>query len=129
MLFFSAGRSTLAESPYPPYSFATMSFFGLSTYLILIGLFCSAISVSEDVELREHIKKSALREARFLDGIGTAHMESELIKRMVVKAKEEQKELTKESGGVRPSISESDIINIVKEVEKDVKKQDADHNT
>jgi hypothetical protein len=129
MLFFSAGQSTLAVSPYPPYGFATMSFFGLSTYLILIGLYCSAISVSEDVELRAHIKKSALREARFLDGIGTAHMERELIKRMVVKAKEEQKELTTESGGVRPSISESDIINIVKEVEKDVKKQDVDHST
>jgi DNA-binding TFAR19-related protein (PDSD5 family) len=50
-------------------------------------------------------------------------MEKELIKRMVVKAKEEQKELTAESGGVKPSISESDIINIVKEVEKDIQKQ------
>jgi hypothetical protein len=123
ILFFSAGQSTLAVSPYPPYGFGTMSFFGLSSYLILVGLYCSAISVSEDVELRKHIKKSAQREARFLEGIGSAHMEKELIKRMVVKAKEEQKELTAESGGVKPSISESDVINIVKEVEEEVQKQ------
>ena len=127
ILFFSAGQSTLAVTPYPPYGFATMSFFALSTYLILLGLYCSAISVSEDVELRKHIKKSAQREARFMEGIGTAHMEKEFIKRMIVKAKEEQEELTEESGGVKPSISESDIINIIKEVEKDVQNQKERH--
>jgi DNA-binding TFAR19-related protein (PDSD5 family) len=50
---------------------------------------------------------------------------------MVVKAEEveeveeveEQKKLTAESGSVNPSINESDIINIVKEVEKDIQKQ------
>ena len=61
------------------------------------------------------------------DGIGTAHIEKELIKWMVVKAEEEeeeeQKKLTAESGSVNPSINESDIINIVKEVEKDIQKQ------
>lgn len=129
ILFFSAGQSTLNVTPYPPYGFATMSFFGLSTYLILIGLYCSAISVSEDIEIRKHIKKSAEREARFLDGMGTAYMENELIRRMVLKSKEEQKELTAESGGVKPSLTESDIVNIVREVEKDVKKENEDRMT
>jgi hypothetical protein len=63
-----------------------------------------------------------LREAKFLDSIGTAHMEKELMKRMVSKAKEEQKELVQESG-VNSSLSEDDIIGIVKEVEKDVKEK------
>jgi hypothetical protein len=122
LLFFSAGQTTLAFSPYPPFGFATMSFYGLSTYLILLGLYASAISVSEDIELRKSIKKSTLREAKFLDSIGTAHMEKELMKRMVSKAKEEQKELVQESG-VNSSLSEDDIIGIVKEVEKDVKEK------
>jgi hypothetical protein len=123
ILFFSAGQSTLTIAPYPPYGFATMSFFGLSTYLILLGLYASAISVSEDIELRQSIKKSTLREARFLDSMGTAHMEKELMKRMVLKAREEQKELVQESGGVTSSLNEEDIINIVKEVEEDVKEK------
>jgi hypothetical protein len=124
ILFFSAGQSVLTIAPYPPYGFATMSFFGLSTYLILVGLYSTAISVSEDIELRRHIKKSTQNEAKFLHSMGTAHMERELMKRMILKAREEQKELVNESGGVRSSLSEKDIINVVKEAEKDIKNED-----
>ena len=123
LLFFSAGQVTLANSLYPPYGLATMSFYGLSSFLILLGLYASAFSVSEDVELRKSIRKSTLRESKFLDSMGTAHMEKELIKRMVLKAREEQKELTQESGGVESSLSEEDIVNIVKEAEKDLGKK------
>ena len=124
-LFFSAGQTTLAFSPYPPFGFATMSFYGLSTYLILLGLYASAISVSQDIELRKSIKKSTLRESRFLDSMGTAHMEKELMKRMVSKVHEEQKELLNESGGVKSSLSEEDILNIVKEADKEIKEKRA----
>jgi hypothetical protein len=120
LLFFSAGQTTLSFSPYPPFGFATMSFYGLSSYLILLGLYASAISASQDIELRKSIKKSTLRESKFLDSMGTAHMEKELMKRMLVKAREEQKELIQESG-VKSSFSEEDVIGIVKEIEKDVK--------
>ena len=122
MLFYSAGQSTLANTLYPPYGLATMSFYGLSSFLILLGLYSSAFSVSEDVELRKSIRKSALKESQFLDSMGTAHMEKELMKRMVVKAREEHKELSQGSG-VKSSLSEEDILHIVKEVEKDVKEK------
>ena len=123
LLFFSAGQSTLANTLYPPFGLATMSLYGLSTYMILLGLYLSAISVSEDIELRKSIKKSTLRESKFLDSMGTAHMEKELMKRMVVKAMEEQKELTQESGGIKPSLTEEDILDIVKEANKDIKEK------
>jgi hypothetical protein len=54
--------------------------------------------------------------------MGTAHMESELMKRMVVKAKEEQDEKAQESG-IKSSLNEEDILNIVKEAEKDAKEK------
>jgi hypothetical protein len=123
LLFFSAGQSTLTNTLYLPFGLATMSLYGISTYMILLGLYSSAISVSEDIELRKSIKKSTLRESRFLDSMGTAHMERELMKRMVSKAREEQKELTQESGGIKSSLNEEDILNIVKEAEKDVKEK------
>jgi hypothetical protein len=100
-----------------------MSFFGLSTYLILLGLYASAISVSEDIELRKSIKKSTLRESKFLDSMGTAHMERELMKRMLLKAKEEHKEFVQESGGIKSSLTEQDILSIVRETEDDVKEK------
>jgi hypothetical protein len=121
LLFFSAGQATLGNSLYPPYGLATMSFYGLSSFLILLGLYASAFSVSEDVELRKSIRKSTLRESKFLDSMGTAHMEKELVKRMVIKARAEQNNLTKESG-IESSLTEEDIMNIVKEEEKDVRK-------
>jgi hypothetical protein len=54
--------------------------------------------------------------------MGTAHMEKELVKRMVSKARTEQKNLTEESG-IKSSLNEEDILNIVKETEKDVKEK------
>lgn len=91
--------------------------------MILLGLYSSAISVSTDIELRKSIKKSTLRESKFLDSMGIAQMDKELMKRMVLKAREEQKERTQESGVVA-SLGEEDIINIVKETESNVRDKD-----
>jgi len=121
LLFFSAGQSTLANTLYPPFGLATMSLYGLSTYMILLALYCCAISVSEDIELRKSIKKSTLRESKFLDSMGTAHMERDLTRRIVLKAREEQKERIQKSAGIKSSLTDEDIINIIKEAERDAR--------
>jgi hypothetical protein len=54
--------------------------------------------------------------------MGSAHMEKELMKRMVLKVRVEQNNLTEESG-IESSLNEEDIMNIVKEAETDVRKQ------
>lgn len=121
LLFFSAGQSTLTNTLYPPFGLATMSLYGLSTYMILLALYSCAISVSEDIELRKSIKKSTLRESRFLDSMGTAHMERDLTRRIVLKAREEQKERIQKSAGIKSSLTDEDIINIIEEAERDAK--------
>jgi len=121
LLFFSAGQSTLANTLYPPFGLATMSLYGLSTYMILLALYCCAISVSEDIELRKSIKKSTLRESKFLDSMGTAHMERDLTRRIVLKAREEQKERIRKSAGIKSSLTDEDIINIIEEAERDAR--------
>lgn len=121
LLFFSAGQSTLANTLYPPFGLATMSLYGLSTYMILLALYSCAISVSEDIELRKSIKKSTLRESKFLDSMGTAHMERDLTRRIVLKAREEQKERIQKSAGIKSSLTDEDIINIIEETERDVR--------
>jgi hypothetical protein len=121
LLFFSAGQSTLANTLYPPFGLATMSLYGLSTYMILLALYSCAISVSEDIELRKSIRKSTLRESKFLDSMGTAHMERDLTRRIVLKAREEQKERTQKAAGIKSSLSDQDIINIIEEAERDAR--------
>src|SRR5918994_1985330 len=121
LLFFSAGQSTLAYTLFPPFGLATISLYGLSTYMILLALYSCAISVSEDIELRKSIKKSTLRESKFLDSMGTAYMERDLTRRIVLKAKEEQKKRIQKSAGIKPSLTDEDIRNIIEEAERDAR--------
>lgn len=121
LLFFSAGQSTLANTLFPPFGLATMSLYGLSTYMILLALYSCAISVSEDIELRKSIKKSTLRESKFLHSMGTAHMEKDLTGRIVLKARQEEEERIRKSVGIKSSLTDEDIINIIEEAERDAK--------
>jgi hypothetical protein len=59
--YFSNQATTLVSTPYPPFRLATISMFGLSSYLILVGIYSSAISVAADSELRRSIHKFAIK--------------------------------------------------------------------
>ena len=124
LLFFSAGQSSLANSLYPPYGLATMSFYGLSSFLILVGLYASAVSVSQDSNLRRLMMRLATNEMNMLRSMGIAHREAELWKR-VDKLKHivegEEKEL-KERTGVESSLDEKDLKDYVQEVLQEVGK-------
>jgi hypothetical protein len=118
LLFFSAGQSSLANSLYPPYGLATMSFYGLSSFLILVGLYASAVSVSQDSNLRRLMMKLATNEMNMLRSMGIAHRETELWRRVnklkyIVEG--EEKEL-KERTGVDSSLDEKDLKDYVQEV-------------
>lgn len=47
---------------------------GLSSYLIFIGIYSSAISVSEDSKLRASIRKSVEAEVNFIGNIASTEM-------------------------------------------------------
>ena len=118
LLFFNAGQSSLANSLYPPYGLATISFYGLSSYLILIGLYSSAVSVSQDSNLRRLTMKLATNEMNLLSSIGIAHREAEIWKRVnrfksVVEGEEKEME---QQTGVQSSLEDKDLKNYVEEV-------------
>ena len=75
LIFGSQQAIILANKPYPPFGLATISFLGLSSYLMLIGIYSPAVSVSEDSKLRNLIRNFAVKDSRLLDSIGTAQME------------------------------------------------------
>jgi hypothetical protein len=54
---------------------------------MLVGIYSSSISVSEDVKVRQSIRKFAARESKLLDSIGSSHMERELERGVVKIAK------------------------------------------
>jgi hypothetical protein len=75
LLFVAHQAVVLVNAPYSPHGLSSISSLGLASYLIFAGIYSSAISVSQDSELRRSIRNFAIRETRLLDSIGSAHME------------------------------------------------------
>jgi hypothetical protein len=128
LLFVSNQAILLVNTvPYPPFGLATVSFMGLSSYMILVGIYCSAISVSEDSKLRQSIRNLAIKESKLLDSIGTAHMEQEIQKRVLEFTKRTQDMMAEETG-IKSSMTEDDMKQYLEQVIREVKIQKASTN-
>ena len=71
LLFYVAGSASAAQAAYPPpFGIVSVSFTGLSCYLIYAGLCSSAVTISQDTTLRLSIRKTLTDQAKFLDSMG-----------------------------------------------------------
>jgi hypothetical protein len=120
LLFVSNQAVVLVTFSYPPFGLATISFMGLSSYLILVGVYSSAISVSHDTKLRKTIRKHAVNESKLLDNIASAQMEQEIEKRVMAISKE-QEEVMVQQTGLHSSLDEEDVKQYLQEVIKEIK--------
>src|SRR5215204_4457146 len=119
-LFELAINGSVMLASYPPLGLASVSFVGLSSYLILMGIYSSAISMSEDVKLRQAIRKSAVDESKLLVGIGSAQMEQKIEKKVIEMAKDHSASMT-ERTGVQLSLTEHDMKQYLSTVLKEIK--------
>jgi hypothetical protein len=121
MMFFVAIQNTASQVAYPPFGLIGASFVGLSAYLMFLGLYSSAISISNDIKLRQSIRNSAAKESELLDSIGTAQMEQELQKRVLKIVKKNSDSMVEETG-VQPSLGEQDIKEYLDMVVDEIKR-------
>jgi hypothetical protein len=56
--------------PYPPFGLPTITFLGISSYLLFVGIYYSSISISINNELRKTIESSVEEQFRFVSKIG-----------------------------------------------------------
>ena len=119
LLFISEQGIILSLVAYPPFGLITISFMGLSCYLILVGIYSSAISISEDMRLRRSIRKYAIKESKLLDSIGTAQVEQEIQRRVITMTREHE-DIIKEETGLQ-LVDQDDIKQYVDEVLKTIK--------
>jgi hypothetical protein len=83
VFLYISGQITLAAASYPPFGIATLSFLGLSSYILLIGLYATAISLSQHAQLRKSIRNSIDEQhSRLIDGIGMSELQREIDKRI-----------------------------------------------
>jgi hypothetical protein len=118
ILLFVSGSATVIHNPYPPFGFATIAFVGLSSYMLLLGLYSSAVSISQDAKLRLSIRRSTFEESKLLDKIGSAEMEQEL-QRRVMRVVNDTSDKMKEQSGVEPSITDDDINQYLQRISKE----------
>jgi hypothetical protein len=124
ILFYWANGATLIQAAYPPYGIATVSAMPLALFMIVTGLYYSAVSVAQDITLRNSMRQS-VTDMKFLEGIGMAQVEKEVQRRvshLEIVFKEQRTELEKLSG-VQSSIQGQDIKGYLLEVLHEVDKQ------
>ena len=121
ILFFIAGSSTASQAAYPPYGLASISFVGLSCYLIYSGLYSSAVTVSQDIALRNSIRKSVTEQSKLLHGMGTAQMQQELESKVLTINKKVSDKMEEETG-VETSMTLEDMKEQIEMIRKEINK-------
>lgn len=124
LLFISnQGGNVLIQSgaQYPPFGVASTSVMGLSSYLLFLGIYSSALSVAQDSRLRGTIKRSTEEQYTLLDKIGTAQMNKN-IEQTVKTIVQSQAEVLADQTGIESSLEEEDIRDYINEVLEEIKK-------
>lgn len=83
ILLYISSQVTLVASSYPPFGITTLLYSGLSSYLLLIGLYSTAVSLSQHAQLRKSIRNSIDEQhSRLIDGIGMSELQRDIDKRI-----------------------------------------------
>jgi hypothetical protein len=127
ILLAISSQTTLIASSYPPFGLATLTFYGLAAYLVLVGLYSTVISVSHDVELRRSIAKSATEQSNLIRGIATAQMHLELQNRVMAVEKKHRDTLI-ENSRVQPSVTEEDMKGYLEQVLSEIERTSSKRN-
>ena len=107
--------------PYPPFGLPTITFVGISSYMLFVGLYYSAISISLNAELRKSIEKSVEQEFSFISKLGTSQMEHDIQSRVKTITKRSAKTL-EENSGVQVSLESEEIDSYIELVIKEKEK-------
>jgi hypothetical protein len=126
LLFISnQAISTVIAPSFPPFGLVTVSFMGLASYLMLVGIYYSAMSVSQDIKLRTTISRFAADELGLLRNIGSAELSVKLENRIKDVIRKNQATMLEETG-VQSSLSEEDAKQYLSEILRELgKKKDS----
>jgi hypothetical protein len=79
LLFLSIQVSSLPLLPYPPFGLVSIAFMGLSSYLISVGIYNSAIISSQNMLVRGMIRKSLDKEMKFIGSMVSSEVTSRIV--------------------------------------------------
>ncbi len=118
VLFYFTNQVSVFVITYPPFGILNLTLLPIATYLVGIGIYSSAISISQNLNLRKSLKKLSLNDANFLSSIGKGEMESTVkktvddLKRLVSEQEKEMEEKT----GIETQLSTNEMEDYLKQV-------------
>jgi hypothetical protein len=119
ILFYTAAGATVLQAGYPPFGLANVSVVGLGMFMIMIGLYYSALSIAQDTKLRQVIKQSTLKETRLLDSISTAQIQHEVEAKVITATKTNMAKIV-EAKEVETSLTDEEVKNYIEQVLEEV---------
>ena len=121
-LLFSSNQAILMSiAPYPPFGIVTVTVMGLAAYLVVIGLYTSTISMSQNTELRRSIRHLARSQTRLFDTMVTAESAKEIEKRVLELIKKQSVEMETRTG-VGSSLDDQEAKRYIEEIIREIKK-------
>ena len=122
LLLFTSNQAILMSiTPYPPFGLATITVMGVSSYLVLIGVYTSSLSISRDLQLRKSIRRFAMTEAKLLSSIALAENEKEIESKVKEIITVQSSQIEQETG-VPSWIDDAEMAEYVRVVQKEIKK-------
>lgn len=121
ILYMICGSAVVTQLAYPPYGLASVGFIGISYYLIYVGLYSAAVSVSQDYRVRESIRNEVKKESssKLLEEMGMGQLQQEKKNLVVAVGKKSAKQLAEETG-VESTMTEDDMKDYMDEVMKEL---------
>jgi hypothetical protein len=115
IMFFISATATVIHTPYPPFGIISISIVGFSSYYILYGIYSSSVSLSEDINLRALIRKSAISELRFITSMSRGYLQDRVVNQVYDATQKYEKNI-EEQTGISPSLSEDEIKLLIKQI-------------
>jgi hypothetical protein len=116
LLLFISNSLIPTSISYPPFGTISIMFIGFSSFLVLLGVYSSAVTISENTKIRQSIRKLAIREHELLEQIGMAQMEEKIQKKVLYIIKEQQQNVP-----IHPTVKDEEIKTYVADVIKEIK--------
>ena len=124
-LFLTNQANGMVVTPYPPFGITTSLFFGFSSFLLMIGFYCSAIYISENRHIRKLIKNDILK-YDLLSQMGSRFIEDKTISYINQIKKSTKNELFIDYTGL--FLNDEDIKQYIKNVINEISKKKKNGN-
>jgi hypothetical protein len=121
LLFYISGFSTIINHSFPPFGLVSLSLVGMSSYLILVGLHYTAISISQGMRLKESIKAIVLKDMEFFDSLAKAESIQGYQQKIMNIVQNSRETITKDTG-IETSLGIEDAKKYVEEIIVDLQK-------